>query len=231
MSEISKHLESLETHIQTICEAAGRDKDEVKLIAVSKTRSLDEVEQAINVGQCCFGENTLQDAMTKIPKLHHSLLEWHFIGQLQSKKSKAVVQNFKWLHTLDSLKLAQKLSKTIVQENAPNLNCLIQLNLSEEVSKSGLKKDDVYAFVEDLLFHGLPGLNLRGLMTIGVQDNDTQTAKVFEELRNISEQVRQRFSIPDFDQLSMGMSNDYAIAIREGATMIRVGTTIFGKRR
>lgn len=230
MSEISEHLISLDTHLQSLCEEVGRDRSEVKLIAVSKTRNLQEVEQAIDAGQLCFGENTVQDALSKIPHFNQQALEWHFIGHLQSKKSRSVVQYFQWLHTLDSLKLAQKISNAVERESVPSMNCLIQLNLSEEDSKSGLKKNEIYSFVDELLHQDLPGLNLRGLMTMGVQNNEVQTAKVFEELRTIGEQLRKHFSLSTFDQLSMGMSNDYAIAVREGATMIRVGTTIFGKR-
>ncbi|MCK5262768.1 MAG: YggS family pyridoxal phosphate-dependent enzyme [Gammaproteobacteria bacterium] len=213
---------------------AGRAVDEVCLIAVSKTRSLSEVEQAIAAGQTVFGENTVQDALTKISQLAesgHQNIEWHFIGHLQSKKSKQVAEHFQWIHTVDSLKLAQKLSAAMQQHN-PNsvLNCLLQVNVSGEMSKSGLSRCETIALLEELQKLNLPNLAWRGLMTIGVQADETETRKAFSDLRELRNECQKQFDLKEFDQLSMGMSNDYDIAIEEGATMVRVGTQLFGQR-
>jgi len=231
MGSVADNLKSTRERIQQISIDAGRSADEVCLIAVSKTRSLSEVEQAIAAGQTVFGENTVQDALTKIPELKSKNLEWHFIGHLQSKKSKQVAEHFQWIHTVDSLKLAQKLSTAMQQYNPSSiLNCLLQVNVSGEVSKSGLNKDETTAFLKELVELNLPNIAWRGLMTIGVQADETETRKAFSSLRELRNECQKQFDLKDFDQLSMGMSGDYDIAIEEGATMVRVGTELFGKR-
>ena len=232
MRAVADNLKSTRERIQQLSIDAGRAADEVCLIAVSKTRTLAEVEQAIAAGQTVFGENTVQDALSKIPNLELKNLEWHFIGHLQSKKSKQVAEHFQWIHTVDSLKLAQKLSAAMQQHNpGAVLNCLLQVNLSAEASKSGLSQDDCIALLVELLALNLPNLAWRGLMTIGVKNDDTKTRKVFSDLRQLRDQCQHKFALKDFDQLSMGMSNDYAIAIEEGATMVRIGTDLFGARK
>ena len=200
-------------------------------MAVSKTRSLDEVKQAIEAGQTVFGENTVQDALSKIPFLREKDAEWHFIGHLQSKKTNQIPGNFDWIHSVDSLKLARKLSNAMTKSTASsNLNCLIQVNVSGEKSKSGINSAEVLPFIDELLKLELPCLNWRGLMTIGVQGDDSQTRAAFRRLKQLLFQCQQEFGLRHFDQLSMGMSNDYPTAIEEGSTMVRVGTAIFGHR-
>ena len=228
---ISKNLEDLRRHINQIADQTGRLAKEIRLVAVSKTRTLEEVKLAIEAGQKDFGENTMQDALTKIPGLAKSDPRWHFIGHLQSNKAKQIPGNFHWVHSVDSLKLAQKLSQAMENSVVDTpLNCLIQVNVAAEASKSGLNPEDVVPFVERLLSLDLRGLRWRGLMTIGVQSDEQQTRTAFIALRRLLEQCQQQLALADFDQLSMGMSNDYSIAIEEGATMIRVGTAIFGQR-
>ena len=232
VNSISRNLAHLRRHIQQIADQAGRPASEITLVAVSKTRTLDEVKLAIEAGQKDFGENTIQDAMTKIPKLEATDSRWHFIGHLQSNKAKQVPGNFHWIHSVDSLKLAQKLSHAMEMFPVDEpLNCLIQVNVAAEASKSGLTTDDLAPFVERLLSLELPHLRWRGLMTIGVQGDDKQTRTAFIDLRRLLEQCQQEFALADFNQLSMGMTSDYPIAIEEGATMIRVGTAIFGQRQ
>jgi len=228
---LADNLNAVQQKIQQCVKAAGRDANDVRLIAVSKTRTLDDVQSALAQGQYCFGENTIQDAMTKIPQLNHQALEWHFIGHLQSKKAGKIPGYFQWLHSLDSIKLAQKLS-TAMASNSKNskLNCLIQVNVSGEDGKSGLKPEAVKAFLHELLNQRLPCLSLRGLMTIGVHGDASQTRKAFSQLRELQQSCRDEFSLAEFDQLSMGMSGDYCLAIEEGATLVRVGTSIFGQR-
>jgi pyridoxal phosphate enzyme (YggS family) len=231
MSVITQNLAVVKEHIKELSLKAGRPDDAVKLIAVSKTRSLEEVQHAVDAGQCDFGENTVQDALTKIPALITHDIDWHFIGHLQSKKAKHIPGHFQWIHSIDSLKLAQKLSAAVVHHDENiSLNCLIQVNVAEEVSKSGLSQREVIPFLNELLQQELPCLNWRGLMTIGVQGDDMQTGRAFAALRNLLHKCQQTSGLKNFDQLSMGMSNDYAIAIQEGSTMVRIGTAIFGQR-
>ena len=232
MGAVADNLKTTRERIRQLSLDAGRTADDVCLIAVSKTRTLTEVEQAIAAGQTVFGENTVQDALTKTPLLENPNLEWHFIGHLQSKKSKQVAEHFQWIHAVDSLKLAQKLSAALQQHNPDKvLNCLLQVNVSGEESKSGLLNDEVMPFLAELLELNLPNLVWRGLMTIGVKADEMETRKVFSDLRKLRDECQQKFDLKDFDQLSMGMSGDYGIAIEEGATMVRVGTELFGRRK
>ena len=233
MSEFSirNNLASVRHQINDIAVRSGREPDEITLIAVSKTRSLDEVKRAIDAGHKDFGENTVQDALTKIPELRNTDTQWHFIGHLQSKKARQIPGNFQWVHSVDSLKLAEKLSNAMVNaEQTTSLNCLVQVNVSAEDSKSGLNKTDVIPFIDELLQLKLPRISWRGLMTIGVKGDEYQTRTAFAELRQLLNQCQYEFSLADFNQLSMGMSDDYTIAIEEGSTMVRVGTAIFGER-
>ncbi|UCB55635.1 MAG: YggS family pyridoxal phosphate-dependent enzyme [Thiotrichales bacterium] len=231
-SSIRDNLVAVKQQISEAAVQAGRAPEEIQLIAVSKTRSLDEVKSAIDAGQLDFGENTMQDALSKIPELRQYDPRWHFIGHLQSKKARQIPGNFHWVHSVDSLKLAQKLSNAMVNAGeAGSINCLVQVNVSAEESKSGLNKSEVLFFMDELLQLELPHINWRGLMTIGVQGDDDQTRAAFAELRRMLHQCQNEFGQAEFDQLSMGMSHDYPIAIEEGSTMVRVGTAIFGARQ
>ncbi len=228
---LTENLATVQQKIQQCAEAAGRDVNDIQLIAVSKTRSLDEVQSLASLGQMSFAEDTMQDAMTKIPQLNQQALQWHFIGHLQSKKAGKIPGYFQWIHSVDSLKLAQKLS-TAMSNYSKNsqLNCLIQVNVRAEDSKSGLKPDAVKAFLREVLELQLPCLSWSGMMTIGVRGDEQQTRQAFSQLRVLQQSCRDEFKLPEFDQLSMGMSGDYCLAIEEGATLIRVGTSIFGQR-
>ena len=228
---LAANLTRVRQKIQQCAERAGRDINEIRLLAVSKTRSLGEVKSVALLGQRSFAENTIQDAMSKIPQLSNKALEWHFIGRLQSKKAGKIPGYFQWIHSVDSIKLAQKLSNAM-QNNSKNarLNCLIQVNVSDEDSKSGLQPGDVKPFLQDVIYQALPCLVWRGLMTIGVQGDEQQTRDAFAQLRKLQQSCKAEFGLPEFDQLSMGMSGDYCLAIEEGATLVRVGTSIFGQR-
>ena len=229
---LAVNLNAVQQKIQQCAERAGRDSNEIRLIAVSKTRSLDEVKSAVSLGQHSFGESTIQDAMTKIPPLNYKALEWHFIGHLQSKKAGKIPGYFQWIHSVESIKLAQKLSNAMLNNSKNSrLNCLIQVNVSGEGSKSGLKPAEVKPFLQDVLNQQFPCLVWRGLMTIGVLGDEQQTRKAFAQLRELQQSCKAEFSLPEFDQLSMGMSGDYCLAIEEGATLVRVGTSIFGQRK
>ena len=210
--------------------AAGRNVDDIRLVAVTKYMPPEYVQAAMSAGQHCFGENTLQDALSKHALLDNPLNEWHFIGHLQSNKAKLIPVNFAWLHTLDSLKLANKLSASAARSQR-TLNVLLQVNIANDPDKYGLTSASVYPFVEDLLEAGLSGIRLRGLMTIGRRNESLDQARVnFAALRKLAEACADRFDDHHFSEISMGMSNDFEIAIAEGATMIRVGSSIFGQR-
>jgi pyridoxal phosphate enzyme (YggS family) len=227
---IADNLARVQLEIRRCAENAGRDVDEIRLIAVSKKRTLHEVMSAINSGQNVFAENTIQDAMTKIPHLQQNV-EWHFIGHLQSKKAVKIPGYFQWIHSVDSIKLAQKLSSAMMSHaRNSKLNCLMQVNVSGEATKSGLTPAEVKAFLKQVLELDLPCLIWRGLMTIGVQGDEQQTRNAFAQLRVLQQTCKAEFGLQEFDQLSMGMSDDYCLAIEEGATMVRVGTSIFGER-
>ena len=229
---ITANLAAVRRQIHDIASRAGRAPTDIELIAVSKTRTLSEVLQAVSAGQCAFGENTLQDAITKIPWVKFPDVRWHFIGHLQSKKARQIPGNFHWLHSLDSLKLARRLSAAMQESGLTDrLECLLQVNVAGEATKSGLQPASVRPFLDELLKLKLPGLNWRGLMTIGVQGDEAETRWAFSQLRELQQRCRDEFALPAFDQLSMGMSDDYAIAIEEGSTMVRVGTAIFGQRQ
>jgi pyridoxal phosphate enzyme (YggS family) len=236
-TKLADNLSRVQKEIQYCAEKAGRDVNEIQLIAVSKTHSLDEVQFIASLGQNYFGENTIQDAMTKIPYLvsdniRHKDVEWHFIGHLQSKKAGKLPGYFQWIHSVDSIKLAQKLSSAMMNyaKNSA-LNCLIQVNVSGEATKSGLMPAEVKSFLQEILNLELPCLRWRGLMTIGVKGDKQQTRNAFAQLRELQQTCQAEFGLKNFDQLSMGMSADYCLAIEEGATMVRVGTAIFGRRQ
>lgn len=228
---VANNLQLILERIETAAIKTGRSSEDIKLIAVSKTRSVEEVQSAIESGVNVFGENTIQDAMSKIPNIGTETNEWHFIGHLQSKKAKSIPGYFSWIHTIDSLKLAEKLSFAMTRHDPQQrLNCLIQLNVSGEESKSGIAVSELMPFIEELMSSDLPCLDWRGLMTMGIQNNVDKTRHAFATLRKCLTQCAGEFALGQFDQLSMGMSDDYQIAIEEGSTMIRLGTSIFGKR-
>lgn len=230
MPEITVNLKRIREIITTTARAAGRAPDSVKLIAVSKSHSSVSIEQAAQAGQTAFGESTVQESLGKISHFADRAFEWHFIGHLQSNKAKFLPGSFSWLHSLDDFKLAQRLSR-FAEEKACAINTLIEVNLTNDAKKHGLAPGDVFALLEQLLNNNLRGLRLRGLMTIGPHSAPEREVRVtFAALRKLREDCSQRFSLSDFTELSMGMSGDYVEAIKEGATMLRIGTAIFGTR-
>ena len=227
---IRENVRRLQEEVGQAARRSGRRFDDVRLIAVSKTRPWPAVEAAIRAGQCHFGENRLQDAMTKIPRSRGQPAEWHFIGHLQSNKADDIPGNFAWVHSLDSLKLAQRLSAAAAASDQ-TLNVLIQVNLTREEQKSGVLPEDLPALMERLLEAALPGLCFRGLMGIGPREGDEyQLRKAFAGLRELRDATARRTGLTQFNELSMGMSSDYVQAIMEGATLVRIGTAVFGAR-
>jgi len=191
---------------------------EVQLIAVSKTRSNSEIQEAVNAGQVHFGENYLQESLDKISFFKERELIWHFIGPIQSNKTALIAENFDWVHSVDRLKIAKRLSDQR-DPRLSKLNILIQINIDEEQTKSGLLLKDVNEIISEV--SDLPNLSLRGFMCIPSPEN---SAKSFSEMADLISKY------PFLDTLSMGMSSDLELAIQNGATLVRVGTDIFGPR-
>ncbi|GMR20597.1 MAG: YggS family pyridoxal phosphate-dependent enzyme [Gammaproteobacteria bacterium] len=228
--EIAAQLAKVKKDIAAVAQRAGRSENDVRLIAVSKTRPVETVAAALKAGQTDFGENTIQDARPKLEAFSGSPIYWHFIGHLQTNKAKYLAGAFQWLHTLDKLTKAEKLSKACAQQ-AVSINTLIQVNVSRDPAKHGVAPGDLDAFVEALLEADLAGIKLKGLMTIAKQTRDEIAIRqCFSDLRETRDKLQQQFGLDQFTELSMGMSGDYKEAITEGATMVRIGTTIFGQR-
>ena len=191
---------------------------EVQLIAVSKTRSTAEIQEAVNAGQVHFGENYLQESLDKISFFKERNLIWHFIGPIQSNKTALIAENFDWVHSVDRLKIAKRLSDQR-DPGLGELNILIQINIDQEQSKSGLLLNNVNEIISEV--NDLPNISLRGFMCIPSPKN---SANSFSEMANLISKY------PFLDSLSMGMSSDLELAIERGATLVRVGTDIFGQR-
>lgn len=230
-ADIKTRLDEVRERIQQAAARAGRDPDAVTLIAVSKTKPWHMVARAIAHGQKDFGENMVQDALTKIPHTQDKPdIRWHFIGHLQSNKTRHIPGNFQWLHTLESDKIARRL-ETTCGELGVELNALLQINIANDPAKGGLTIGEVDQFIENFLQQDHPYLKLRGLMTIGaVESDESMRRRWFSGLRELREVLADRFGLENFNQLSMGMSDDFEEAVEEGATMVRVGSTIFGQR-
>jgi pyridoxal phosphate enzyme (YggS family) len=232
MSDIKTRLVAVNERIRAAARRAQRDPDSITLIAVSKTWPWDFVAEAISCGQKHFGENKIQEALTKteLTKGQEDIV-WHFIGHLQSNKAKFVPGNFHWLHTLDSMKLAIQLEKYCADADT-KLNVLVQVNIADDPAKQGLLKTELEPFINEFLQAGFQHLALRGLMTIGaVGANETTRRRWFADLRDLQKALSKKHALPRFDQLSMGMSGDFEEAIEEGATFVRIGSTIFGERK
>jgi PLP dependent protein len=230
MHDIAANLARIRERIATAAAQAGRNADDVKLIAVSKTHSVDSIAAAIGAGQHLFGESTAQEALKKIPLLPQPGIEWHFIGHLQSNKVKFIPGNFHWLHSLDDVKLAQRLARLAPPQQAP-LNALIEINVTGDPAKHGIAPVALFPLLDRLLREGPSAIALRGLMTIAPHAAPASEIRaVFATLRRLRDEVAARYALPGFTELSMGMSDDFEDAIREGATFVRVGTAIFGNR-
>jgi PLP dependent protein len=218
---------------QSIAEAArraGRKPEDVRLIAVSKNHSHEAVAAAIACGHKDFGESTAQEAVPKISHLANKFITWHFIGHLQTNKAKFIPGNFSWLHSLDNPALARKLSR-LARERSANINILIEVNVGRDPRKHGVAPEALEGFVERLLKEDLPALSWRGLMAIGPHAApEKEIRRCFADLRELRDACARRLALPGFTELSMGMSGDFTEAIREGATMVRIGTALFGDR-
>jgi pyridoxal phosphate enzyme (YggS family) len=230
MSTIAANLQAVEATIAAAAQAANRPVSSVQLLAVSKTFPMEAVLEAIAAGQRAFGENYLQEGVEKIAAVARAqpdtALEWHFIGPIQSNKTRPIATNFNWVHTVERLKIAQRLSEQRPPELGP-LNICLQVNISGEATKSGATAAELPALARQVA--ALPNLQLRGLMAIPEAQTDPALQRAaFAKLRQLADSLRADGLT--IDTLSMGMSGDMAAAILEGATIVRVGSAIFGLR-
>ncbi len=223
---LADKYDSVRRQILSACRDSQRAPESVQLLAVSKTRGADEIRQLHACGQTAFGENYLQEALDKIAALQELPLEWHFIGPIQSNKTRAIAEQFDWVHSVDRLKIARRLSEQRPGERSP-LNLCLQVNISGEASKSGCTPDELPELARAVA--ALPGLRLRGLMAIPEAETDpTRQRATFARVRELLTALQTE--LPQLDTLSMGMSGDLDAAIAEGSTMVRVGTALFGPR-
>lgn len=226
MTTISTNLQAVRVRIAAAAQLAGRAVEDIRLLAVSKTFPPERVREAAQAGQIAFGENYLQESLEKIAALADLGLEWHFIGPLQSNKTRPVAEHFSWVHGIERLKIAERLSAARGAARPP-LQVCIQVNVSGEASKSGVSPGETAALAHAVA--GLPNLRLRGLMAIPEPTDDMPLARQrFAMLRELREVLNKAGMA--LDTLSMGMSHDLEAAILEGATIVRVGTAIFGER-
>lgn len=225
---ITENLEQVRKNIDEACRMAGRDPKEVTLIAVSKTKPVSMLKEAYDAGAICFGENKVQEIMDKHPQLPEDI-QWHMIGHLQRNKVKHIVDKVSMIHSVDSLRLAQ----TIEQEAAKHNVCvpvLLEVNVAQEESKFGLKMDEVLPLIETIA--DFPHIKVQGLMTIAPYvENAEDNRDFFRQLKKLSVDIEAKnINNVSMSVLSMGMTGDYQVAVQEGATMVRVGTGIFGER-
>lgn len=227
MSQISKNIELIKQRITQAAATAKRDLEQIHLLAVSKTKPAQAIEEAYQAGIINVGENYLQEALQKQLQLAHIPLVWHFIGPIQSNKTKDIAANFSWVHTVDRLKIAERLSHQRA-DHLPELQICIQVNISNEPTKSGCQPDDVLTLAKAI--DALPNIKLRGLMAIPEPSEDTASQRqAFAKLKQLKDSINAQLCL-SLDTLSMGMSHDLEAAIIEGATWVRIGSAIFGER-
>lgn len=225
---ISENIADVEKEIDKVCKENGRDRSEVTLIAVSKTKPVEMIEEAYNTGCRDFGENKVQELVDKYEQLPKDI-RWHMIGHLQRNKVKYIVDKVFLIHSVDSVRLAEEISKEAVKKNV-SVNILIEVNVAQETTKFGLTCEEVEQMVREIA--KLPNINIKGLMTIApIVDNPEENKQYFQKLKKIAVDISAKnIDNVSMDILSMGMTGDYQTAVAEGATYVRVGTGIFGIR-
>lgn len=223
---IIERYNQVQNRIEEACKKTGRDINSVQLLAVSKTKPLEDIQTLASNGQKAFGENYVQEALLKIEA--EPQLEWHFIGPIQSNKTKHIAAHFNWVHSVDRLKIAQRLNDQRPANSEP-LNILLEVNISREESKAGLTEEEVMQTA--LQIREMPNLRLRGLMAIPQKaESYDEQRKPFAAMQTLLKKLKQAHPDWQLDTLSMGMSADLEAAIAEGATIVRIGTDIFGAR-
>ena len=227
MNSIAENLERVREQIAQAAARAGRVAEEIELVAITKMHPAEKVREAIEAGQTLFGESRVQEARAKIPELP-SNLRWHFVGHLQKNKIRHALPLFEMIHSVDSLNVAQDINR-IAGEQGMHPRVLLEVNVAGEGSKFGFSPDKLRDQMEELL--ALPRLSILGLMTIPPLAEEAEASrKYFVQLRELRDRLQTKFHV-DLAQLSMGMTEDFAVAVEEGATLVRVGTAIFGERK
>jgi pyridoxal phosphate enzyme (YggS family) len=226
MTTIASNLQAVNAAIAEAALLSGRTVNEISLLAVSKTFPAEALRMAFAAGQVRFAENYLQEALTKISSLQDLPIEWHFIGPIQGNKTRSIAEHFAWVHSVDRLKIAERLSAQR-PAHLPPLQLCVQVNVSNEASKGGVSPDELNALVQGII--ALPNLKLRGLMAIPAPSDEIAAQRAaFASVKYLFNQLNNQGD--SLDTLSMGMSQDFASAIAEGATMVRIGSAIFGNR-
>jgi len=226
LDDIGANVAAVRERMAAACKAAGRPADAVRLLAVTKTFGVEAIAQAMAAGVCEFGENYLQEAVAKISRLPREAVTWHFIGPIQSNKTRGIAETFDWVHGIDRPKIAQRLSDQRPAD-LPALQVCVQVNISGEASKSGCAPEEAESLCRAVA--QLPRLTLRGLMAIPAPEESGRDVRAdYRRLRELFDRLRR--SGLQLDTLSAGMSHDLEIAIEEGSTLVRIGTAIFGER-
>lgn len=225
---VKENLEQVRENIRKACEKSGRDVNEVTLIAVSKTKPIPMLQEAYDAGSRDFGENKVQEIMDKYPVLPEDI-RWHMIGHLQRNKVKYIVDKVSLIHSVDSLRLAEEISSQ-AEKKQVEVDILVEVNIAQEESKFGTSRDEAIILVKEI--SRLPRIHVKGLMTIApFVENPEDNRKYFKQIKELSVDIMQKnIDNVSMGVLSMGMTGDYMVAIEEGATMVRVGTGIFGER-
>lgn len=225
---IKDNINEVRNNIKLACERVGRDFNEVTLISVTKTKPVADLVEAYDAGERQFGENKVQEIMDKYDQLPNDVI-WHMIGHLQRNKVKYIVDKVALIHSVDSYRLAEAISQEAIKKDC-QVNILIEVNVAEEESKFGITTDETISLVKNISM--LPNIHIKGLMTIAPYvENPEDNRNVFKALKKLSVDIdNQNIDNTSMDVLSMGMTNDYMVAVEEGATMVRVGTGIFGAR-
>ena len=229
MQSIKDNLDKINKQILDTAMSSGRNPENIRLIAVSKRKSVEAVMEAIKAGAKHFGENYIQEALDKIDAIGKDTACWHFIGHLQSNKAKFAVKYFDYIHTVDTIKLAKEIDKQAGKISKIQ-DILVQINIGEENTKSGIKIDDTLKLITQI--HTYKNIAVKGLMCMPPYFLDPDQARIyFQQLVRIKDEILdKKYETVSMEHLSMGMSNDFKVAIEEGSTMIRVGTSIFGRR-
>ncbi len=226
---IETRVKSVLAKIRSAAEKVGRPASQVRLVAATKTVAIQQITEGVQAGLSILGENRVQEALTKIPAFNHCQVQWHFIGQLQRRKVRSVVGVFDLIHSVDSLELAQEIDRRAADAGLRQ-DVLLEVNIGSEPTKAGFRPDDVQQAVSDMA--RLSHVCIKGLMAIPPPTADPGSARPhFRKLNELAKMIdSQHFPSVKMEELSMGMSNDYEVAIEEGATLVRVGTAIFGAR-
>ena len=229
MDNIKCNMIDIKNKIDKACELSNRNKEEVTLIAVSKTVDVDAIKEAINSEATDFGENKPQELARKFETIGDDV-NWHLIGSLQTNKVKYIIDKVYMIHSIDRLSLCDEIQKR-AEKIGKTINCLIQVNISKEESKHGILEEDAIDFVKTIA-KNYPNIRIKGLMTMALNTDDKELVRsVFKGLKDLAIKIdKENIENISMDELSMGMSNDFEIAVEEGATFVRVGTSIFGQR-